>query len=885
MVTHLITIELKNMLFYLSDLALKDYAQYTKFAEQCLDKLSKIFNSFHELKHHEIKQIKRLKYYQPTVWRYRHGDFRLVFTATSKPQEIVLIHRFLPRDIVYQKLPRYLTDKISEEDLENLEIKNNQEYQLHNRYFSIPLTQLNNSEEITEYITKGNYLFSPCLTEEQLKFVSNINSYNFKIYQIQGAAGTGKTTLAFQIATQTLKQHESYPLIIVPTESLQNFGIKTMENKAKELNKEIAICTNLLDTENSELAIVTVENFFKFASGDKQDCLTKFEANQIINQYINRQNSSHLHGIDLYNLHLGLRQNDGYIQTAKGKISESYENSINDLNKYYDQQKLALAFNFENRDIISQAKRAFDHKENVLKKLKKISQDKPISFIIDEVQDLYWQQMRLLLYLGKNQESPQPFVMLGDVNQEITISGFSWANFDQSYLNEFIKNDHNNQNDKEKNNRLLDQDRERHGQNQPLKNFRNTIQIAKAARFILIEAFRDKLPKNSKHNLDPGNPEEICFEEGIAPLLIKVNQEWLTTFIDKLIRENTQTNNSKFVFIVNQESDHYQQIKEKIDTYKKEILSLTIVQAKGQEFDAVIYVSLFAFQKAQPTNHEIHKWYTALTRARHFSVILLLENEYNWLTEQITEEQITAHFNLLENPNLEDLIQQVSEQGINIVTTQQILQKIALNYGENWSNWLQGQEIKIHLSQECEEENISFWELINYLENNAQEIVNLDYENIRDNQLNNLSENLPLLDSFACIIMIFKIAKDNQILKELSQKLFNKLGKHFKKYPEELEKALKQVETPIAKILLLRYAGKSWNAANLAHQNGHEFLIQELVTDLEKRKLVYEAARMKYQYLNIEPDIDLPFPKVLKQKGDLVELLIDDFLKQLPINN
>lgn len=879
MVTHLITIELKNMLFYLSDLALKDYAQYSKFASQCLKDLSKIFTSLNDLRYHNIPNIKRLKYFQPTVWRYRDGNFRLVFTTTSQPQEIVLIHRFLPRDIVYKKLPQYLTDKISEEELENLKIKNNQEYQLHNRYFNIPLTQLNNSEEITEYITKGNYLFSPCLTEEQLEFVSKINSYKFKIYQIQGAAGTGKTTLAFQIATQTLKQHESYPLIIVPTESLQNFGIKTMENKAKELNREIAICTNLLDTENSELAIVTVENFFKFASGDKQDCLTKFEANQIINQYINRQNSSHLHGIDLYNLHLGLRQNDGYIQTEKSKISQSYEDSINDLNKYYDQQKLALAFNFKDRDTISQAKRAFDNKENVLKKLKEISQDQPISFIIDEVQDLYWQQMRLLLYLGKNQENPQPFVMLGDVNQEITISGFSWANFDQSYLNEFITNerisDHQIRN-------ILNECRENHGQDQPLKNFRNTRQIAKAARFILIEAFRDKLPENGRHPIDPGNPEEICFEEGIPPLLIRINEEWLTTFIDKLIRENTQTNNSKFVFIVNQESDHYQQIKEKIDTYKKEILSLTIVQAKGQEFDAVIYISLFAFQKAQPIDHEINKWYTALTRARHFSVILLLENEYNWLTEQITEEQIKAHFNLLENPNLEDLIKQVSEQGINIVTTQQILQKIALNYGENWSNWLQGQKIKIHLSQECEEENISFWELINYLENNAQEIVNLDYENIRDNQLKTLSENLPLLDSFACIIMIFKIAKDNQILKELSQKLFNKLGKHFKKYPEELEKALKQVETPIAKILLLRYARKSWNAANLAYKNGHEFLIEEIIKDLENRKLIYESARMKYQYLNIKPDTDLPFPQVLAQTGDLVELLIDEFLEQLP---
>lgn len=864
------------MLFYLSDLALKDYAQYSESAEKCLENLSNIFTSFNDLKYHQLTNIKRLKYYQPTVWRYRHDKFRLVFTMTSKPEEIVLIHRFLPRDIVYNKLPRYLTDKISE--IENLDIENNQEYQLHNRYFSLPLKQLKKPEEITEYITKGNYLFSPCLTEEQLEFVTNINSYNFKIYQIQGAAGTGKTTLAFQIANQTLTQRESYPLIIVPTESLQTFGIKTMENKAKELNREIKICTNLLDTENSEIAIVTVENFFKFASGDKRDCLTKFEANQIINKYINRQHSQYLHGIDLYNLHLGLRHNDGYIQTSQGHISQSYQKALEELDNYYDQESLTLAFNFNGRDAISQSKRAFSNKKNVLKNLNKISKNKPITFIIDEVQDLYWQQMKLLLYLGINQENPQPFVMLGDVNQEITISGFSWANFDQSYLNEFVKNDRFSDHETRL---ILNQHRENHGQDQPLKNFRNTIKIANAARFILIDAFRHQLSKNSKHILDPGNPEEHCFEQGIEPLLIKVNQEWLTNFIDKLIRENTQTNNSKFVFIVNQESEQYNEIKQKIDTYKKQILSLTIVQAKGQEFDAVIYVSLFAFQKAQPTIHEIYKWYTALTRARHFSVILLLENEYNWLTEQITNEEIKAHFNLVENPNLEELIKQVSEQGINIVTTQQILQKIALNYGENWSNWLQGQKTEVNLAQECQDENISFWELINYLENNTQEIVNLDYENINDNQLKNLSENIPILDSLAWIIMILKIAKDNQILRELSQKLFNKLGKYLKKHPQELEKALKQVETPIAKTLLLRYVNKSWEAANLAYKNGHEFLIEEIIKDLEKQKLIYESARMKYQYLNIKPDTDLPFSEILEKTGDLVNLLMDNFLDQL----
>jgi mRNA-degrading endonuclease RelE of RelBE toxin-antitoxin system len=865
------------MLFYLSDLALKDYAKYRESAEKCLKNLSHSFSSFNDLKYHQLTNIKRLKYYQPTVWRYRHDKFRLVFTVTSQPEEIVLIHRFLPRDIVYQKLPQYLTAKISE--TERIDIDHNHEYQLHNRYFSLPLKQLNKAEEISEYITKGNYLFSPCLTEEQLEFVSHINSYNFKIYQIQGAAGTGKTTLAFQIATQTIIQHESYPLVIVPTESLQNFGIKTMANKAKELNREIKICTNLLDTENSEIGIVTVENFFKFASGDKQDCLTKFEGNQIINKYIDRrQKNQFLSGIDLYNLHLGLRHNDGYIQTSQGHISQSYQKALEELNNYYDQESLTLAFNFNGRDAISQSKRAFSNRKNVLKNLNKISKNKPITFIIDEVQDLYWQQMKLLLYLAINQKKTKPFVLLGDVNQEITISGFSWANFDQSYLNEFVKNDGLTDHETRL---ILNQNRESHGQDQPLKNFRNTIKIANAARFILINAFRHQLSKNGKHILDPGDPEEICFEKGIAPLLIKINQEWLTDFIDKLIRENSQTDNSKFVFIVNQESEQYQEIKRKIDNYKKQILSLTILQAKGQEFDAVIYVSLFAFQKEQPTIHEIYKWYTALTRARHFSVILLLENEYNWLRRQVNEDEIKAHFNLIENPDLDILIKQVSEQGINIVTTQQILQKIALNYGENWSNWVKGKQMEINLAKECQDENISFWELINYLENNAQEIVNLDYENISDNRLKSLSENIPILDNLACIVMIFKIAKDNENLRKLSNNLFNRLRKYFRKNPEELAIALKQVETPIAKIILLRYVNKSWEAASLACKNGHEFLIEEIIKDLEKRKLIYESFRIKHQYLNIKPDIDLPFPEVLAKKGDLVELLINEFVNQL----
>jgi mRNA-degrading endonuclease RelE of RelBE toxin-antitoxin system len=867
------------MLFYLSDLALKDYAQYTVIAQECLSKFSNLFTSLEDLIHHKITNIKRLKYYQPTVWRYRHDNFRLVFTVTSQSQEIVLVHRFLPRDIVYKKLPQYLTDKISTQDTQTLDIQPNHEYQLHNRYFSLPLKQLNQPEQITEYITKGNYLFSPCLTEEQLQFVGNINTYKFKIYQIQGAAGTGKTTLAFQIAIETLKQHQSYPLIIVPTESLQRFGIKIIENKAEELKREINICTNLIDREISDLAIVTVENFFKFASGDKHDCLTKFEANQIINKYINRQNSKHLHGIDLYNLHLGLRQNESYIQTTHGHIFQSYQMALDELNNYYDKKNLALAFDFNHRDTISQAKRAFNNKNKILDKIKNISQNQPIVFIIDEVQDLYWQQIKLLLFLAKNQENPQPFVMLGDVNQEITISGFSWANFDQSYLNEFIKNE---EIDDTQTRNILNQHRENHGQDQPLKNFRNTIKIASAARFILIDAFRNHLNNNGRHILDPGKPEEHCFEKGIAPLLVKANQVWLTNFIEKLIKETPPTENSKFVFIVNQDSEHYSKIKLKIDQYKKQILSLTIVQAKGQEFDAVVYVSLFAFQKAQPSIHEIYKWYTALTRSRYFSVILLLENEYNWLTTQIDKAKIKLHFNILENPNLDDLIKQVSEQGVNIVTTQQILQKVALNYGESWSFWLQGQIISYNLREECQEENISFWELINYLENNAQEIVNLNYENISDNQLKKLSDNMEIFDCFACLIMIFKIAKDNEILQILSGKLFHKLKKYFKQNLQELENALQEVETPIAKILLLRYSHRSYEAANFAYKNGYDFLIEDILKDLETQKLLYEAARIKYQYLNIKPNHDFPYPQLLEKKGDLVNLIIDEFLAQLP---
>ncbi len=870
------------MLFYLSDLALRDYAKYSQQAEQSINKLYHSLTSFRDLCRHQISNnIKRLKHYQPTVWRYRYDDFRLVFTVTSEPEEIVLIHRFLPRAIVYSQLPKYLANQPAqqlyiEEDINN--IQQNREYQFHNRYFNLPLKNLQKSKDITKYITTGNYLFSPCLTEEQLEFVANINHYQFKIYQIQGSAGTGKTTLAFQIASEALKSSNCYPLIVVPTDSLQYFGVKSIEAKAKELKKKINICTNLSSPESSDLAIVTVENFFKFISGDKQDCLSKFEANRIINKYINREYTKYLHGIDLYNLHLGLRQTDGYIQTHKGKISQSYQQALLELNNYYDRENLNKAFDFAGRDLISQAKRAFHNKEKALNNLQNIVSHKDIMFVIDEVQDLYWQQMQSLLWLGQNFK--QPFIMLGDVNQEITISGFHWSNFDQNYLQEFVINKHTSLTEKEQG-QLLRQHREKFGDKTPLKNFRNTIKIASAARFILIDAFKQFLPENGKHTLDPGEPEEICFEEGVSPLLIKVNEAWLENFLDKLIRENQQDNSSKFVFIINQESEQYGLIKEKIKLYKKQILSLTITQAKGQEFDAVIYISLFAFQKSQPTIHEIYKWYTALTRARHFSVILLLENEYQWLTEQVDSQQISQYFNYLENPNLEILVQAISQQGINIVTTQQILQKIATIYGESWSNWLQGEPLNINLITECQEEDISFWQLINYLENNAQELVNIDYEKITDFQLKNLSTDIFLPDSFACLIMILKIAKDNQILIQLSEKLFINLQLYLQKKPQQLETALKQVETPIAKCLLLRCARKSWQAADLAYKNGYTFLITEIVEDLEKSNLVYESVRMKYQYLDIEPNNKLPFMEVIKKSGDLVNLILEASLEKI----
>ncbi len=870
---------------FLSDLALRDIAQFSE-ASICLAELINLVEAIEGLYLHAYTNIKRLKGIRPTAWRHRNGDYRTIFTTTKTDSEdALIIHRIAHRKVVYKRLPEYLGkqitiniadldefEKLLEDPHNYEEVEKDLQYQDSNRHYRLKHHLLDNTasaETITNYIFSGQYYLNPILTSQQESLPRNVINQRSQIHKIQGAAGTGKTTFAFHLADAAISHWNYYPIIVVPNLSLQRFGVKNIA----ALDKNLKVCTSFPHQisantqQDTQLAIFTRDDLIKYLSGDDQVAIRSSEGNRLIRQVLSKTHTdiqADLQKLNLYAIHQGLLQNEGYQESSKDELSSTQQEAIKFLKNY----KSRIDQAFKDQDAISQARRAYARKDKFAEVIKSIAGEQHIMLIIDEVQDFFWLQLDVLLQLA-TKNNAAAVVLLGDENQRVTLSGFSWTAFHNTYKNKYDLTSE----------RPLTLD----------KNFRNTKSIARASKYIL-SAYKDKLknafadvrPSDHRHGFEPPDPD-TCFEEGIVPRLIEADQAWMETVLQKLSSQDDkepETESSKFVFILNNDSNDLNWLLDQLNT-NSNVITYTIEEAKGQEFEAVIMAFPFAEKKEKPSVDDLYNWYTALTRARRYEAVIVSPKEMQWLKREIQD------FNLLQQvfciePNLspDSFVKELTEEGKNLITAKQLQEKFIHNLVKELIAWLKGGNCPRDLTIKCIRKNLNIWEVAELIE---IEIDTLLYEiDLTTVKLQTL-EGLPAPEALALYSGARPMLLASRIdTGDLDEHIVQQLEEYFNANKECVAIAKEKITSPLIRYFILRATGNSWEAAYTINRTDRKQLIENIAKDLERQGLPYEATRLKVQLLSHKHPENCLFPDVVSQPGMLVDLLCDTFIDSLP---
>ena len=844
---------------YFGDHGLKDFVKDRHSVGQHITALMATVQAIEGLYLHQYPNIKRLSGVKPTVWRYRSGDFRVIFTIGSKTGEpFLIIHRVGKRSDIYDRLPRYFPTELTTESL-NIEefedafiddktdrdIEEDSEFQDFERYYKLPKTILNKaSDNLVEYIVSGNYLFNPCLTSEQKKLTYDIIKRDLNIYRIQGSAGTGKTTIAFHLANIAV-EHDIFPLIIVPNPQLKKFGKQSL----KTINSH-TIREKFDGEEVSDIALFTREEFLQQLAGDTDPVLSMSRGCQIIKEkihYFRNQLNNQYKNINIYAIvQAVIVTEDNYKANARDALRENYSDLIEVLEKHWPRDKSI----FDGKDSISQAKRAIENIDNYIAWLEKIAGDRSVMLIIDEVQDFYWLQLKALLELGKKSSKITSVILLGDENQRVTFSGFSWDSFASTFGDSKLYPVQTMQ-----------------------KNFRNTKQIAATARYILRDAFEIKNDSKTRHLPDPGDPS-YCYEEGKKPSLIKVDKLWLEEMFNYL--EEIEKEEFSTIVLIHRdllENSDWQWVIQKIKELSEKIYCCTISEAKGQEFQATVILLPFETKQQDLAIDDLFDWYTAMTRSRYYQSILVSAEELNWLRGKVKDKhQLTEYFTIQENLNVQDFVTELNREGKSFITLQQMRDNFIKSLVKEVQEWLQNDKIPIDLAKRWHDLKFSWWELIEEL---SDALNNSDI--LLENDLK-----LQPLDSFQPLEALILYSSAKILLNDYSkmtEQLVLKLEQYTKIQPKTLLEGLEKVKDIELKVVILRGSYYSWEAAKLVIK--HPRLkdgINNIISDLQRRGLEYEAIRMRVKLLKESPPSNHHFSDVFEQNDSLVTNLCKSFI-------
>ena len=874
------------MLTLLSDRALKDFAENSKAASDCLRKLAAKVGSLESLLS-QNKEITKLKYFTPSAWRYRHSYksdwYRVVFTTAES--RYLIVHRILPKPkIDYRRdLPQHLYegyqghealfDLDSETNLErSLDSKfiPDQEYSHRSRYYHLPQTLVDaaSPEELADYILTGSYWFRPKLTGEQEKLSYDLAAQSSRFIQIQGAAGTGKSTLAFHLADNAVSQG-FYPVILVPNAALQKFGTAVVDG----LDKDYQISLGLKTDQPSHLSILTSENFFQNLSATHQKLLSHPEGNRRILRALKECKISlpeSLKNVNFYAVQQSLLESDNQYKTKKDGLIAGQEKVVKLLSNlqnchiFRGEYDGCFSTLYEYRDSVYQARQILKNFQSPNQDFSElIKLEKPVALIVDEVQDYYWLQLSIIYSFFKKQDGNSLLILLGDENQRVTISGFTWPALTNSF-----------------------QDKYQFSLPKPFeltRNFRNTKAIARVAEFFLLDGFqKSNISSGGRHPVRPPD-SEACFETGSPPRLIEFDDQWFAQFTQQLklqVEGNSETKNC-LVFITHEASRHYHEFKTEFGADSNQVIILNVREVKGQEFDAVVLVSPFLLKKDKLSLDDLFDWYTSITRARRYETILVSSEEMQWLKKNLKQpDQLETLLSVSSKPNCQSFVDELLREGTSFLSKAERQKLFIRQKMDSIWNWLKTSQNPPHIVDGCQQYNLDWWNLCEEVEYHASQ-QSVAFEQQCRIQVDDLLTEISLQDLVILYFAVRQLLPTAGDSESVAAQIVQKLEDWFHTNPQEAVLALRQIENYELKALILRATGQSWQAAELLTENGATDSIEEVARDLERRGLSYDAARLRVHYLNRKWPRSYLKIKVSDQTEPLVTALCNHFVEVL----
>lgn len=865
----------------LSDQAIHDFMQNPREVTQCFQGLIKSLETVPNFSHlHGHLGVKRLKYVRPTAWRHRCGDRRTVFTAAQSDGEVaVVIHRCGYRKTIYRNLPHYiqayldpyLTDlqEIDDQFETSLEEETPAEevlddkYNIHERHYFLPQELSRGGIEydsLIGFVAAGKFLQTPCLTQEQEEAAHQYLNGPPQIYRIQGAAGTGKTTVGLYLAAKAVEQG-IYPIVILPNSNLVRFAKKSLLS----LNQELSIRSSASESTKTDLAVIDWRNLRSLLSDSYDQPLSILEANQAIDQVI-KPRAGHqykkIQGMNFCHLYYGFVCDGSYGKSSRDAISSTYGEAIQIL----EQWKEKISKDLSGCDLLSQIQRIKADLVGNHSKFQNISQGKPLLFIVDEVQDYYWFELSAILEFSLSQNNQAPLLLLGDENQRVTASGFTWAALSRQLKQE------------------LDCGAV---ELNPLKrNFRNTASIAKVAKYILQEAFELNSVTHGARQFPPPSEPEDCYEEGSIPKLVVVDDDWLRSLIQSLDDQNMEDDDqSRYVFIIRQEDTENALIHQYIEGIDNRIVAYTIKEAKGQEFDAAIIFHPFKLKRNQLVVDDLYDWYTSFTRARRYMALLISQDELSWLKENLKEETSLERVFDIEKDIIPSVFaEQIRSEAKTFITLEQVRKRISYRICQNIIDWLEGADPPQSFENYCNKGQLSYWEIADLVFETAQDLA-LSEDNqvkLRSNQFRP-PKGYNLYDELVLYAGAFPFLIANRVdFSSWEDTIVNALEAVFKSKNELIEQALGRVQNPLLQVLFLRACGHSWDGAEASIGTEYKkHCVYGISRDLERRSLVFESQRVKAKFLGEEIKDKVHFPGLLDTSGQLVDALCYEFLASL----
>jgi mRNA-degrading endonuclease RelE of RelBE toxin-antitoxin system len=716
------------------------------------------------------------------LWRTKHGDVRVIWERINSP-EILVIKAGLRKD-VYQGVieDRYRNPTYTLANL--MEIEESQVEDIPTFNFNV-----NKTSSWYQFIY-GAYLYSPHLTQEQIKLFDQLSetltSYSYSRYSeltninsflLQSAPGTGKTVCAAVIASKFYKNHDCNVVLILP------------EALCSEVKEYTEIKEILQDQQSNFFVGSFAEWLCQSAPELYQLVATSSEELQALQAEAQRVHAISKNELLPYRDLILFRA----FVLARDEIYQSRHPN-------YHENISRLEFLRKNIKL-SRWEERLGHKKSWLQGVKEITEfaypveDRNTTiFILDEVQDyLRYEITAIIGMLERWQNHYQHnsiLWLLGDKNQNIMPTDFDWGQLELTRTNSLRYN------------------------------YRNTKCIIEFAN--IFHSFAQA--RGGRHLPQPSNPED-AFEKGEPVKILEFSSgEQALQILTKLSDINTSSSNQRSLLreISSRIKVIYKNIPEKYKNLPG-IDYLNVQQAKGREFDGCVAFCVLGGQ-GNPSFEEATSWYTIFTRPRYRLLLIATTEEINrigrdkfnkcepiqisnideplkWITEVANGEQISRN-----------------TEGVCHIIYESLISEPIKIY---WDTYAALRLTKINNTQLAEIENTSIKHLANQQHKNIlQELDLLQPEQIRSD-----SDRIPL------------------------------------------------------RCLLLRALGSYWDAVKEASllqkidPQECKRIISEIANELERKQLIYEAARVRMK-IGISIPEDYPFRKeIIKQDGSLVSLL------------